>query len=202
VVAQFRHAPAKLINRTEKNHCESRNGFELIFYWNVLMTYAELISIAPFEWQAVGTSVLCGAIIGLERQVRGKPVGIRTSALITLGTYIFIAASMLVSNAATDPSRIIGQVITGIGFLGAGVMLARDGMVLGVTSAATIWSLAAIGVCIALGYDVVAIKLSIVIVVVLVGVDTMEDYSQVLRRGVHKKYQDWFESSKSDERQE
>jgi putative Mg2+ transporter-C (MgtC) family protein len=166
------------------------------------MTYAELISIAPFEWQAVGTSVLCGAIIGLERQVRGKPVGIRTSALITLGTYIFIAASMLVSNAATDPSRIIGQVITGIGFLGAGVMLARDGMVLGVTSAATIWSLAAIGVCIALGYDVVAIKLSIVIVVVLVGVDTMEDYSQVLRRGVHKKYQDWFESPKGDEKQE
>ena len=165
------------------------------------MTYAELISIAPFEWQAVGTGVLCGAIIGLERQIRGKPVGIRTSALITLGTYIFIAASMLVSTAATDPSRIIGQVITGIGFLGAGVMLARDGMVLGVTSAATIWSLAAIGVCIALGYDVVAIKLSIVIVVVLVGVDTMEDYSQVLRRGVHKKYQDWFESPKGDEKQ-
>jgi putative Mg2+ transporter-C (MgtC) family protein len=166
------------------------------------MTYAELISIAPFEWQAVGTSVLCGAIIGLERQIRGKPVGIRTSALITLGTYIFIAASMLVSTAATDPSRIIGQVITGIGFLGAGVMLARDGMVLGVTSAATIWSLAAIGVCIALGYDAVAIKLSIVIVVVLVGVDTMEDYSQVLRRGVHKKYQDWFESPKRNETQE
>ena len=166
------------------------------------MTYAELISIAPFEWQEVGTAILCGAIIGLERQIRGKPVGIRTSALITLGTYIFIAASMLVSTAATDPSRIIGQVITGIGFLGAGVMLARDGMVLGVTSAATIWSLAAIGVCIALGYDVVAIKLSIVIVVVLVGVDTMEDYSQVLRRGVHKKYQDWFESAKGDEKQE
>ena len=75
-------------------------------------------------------------------------------------------------------------------------------MVLGVTSAATIWSLAAIGVCIALGYDVVAIKLSIVIVVVLVGVDTMEDYSQVLRRGVHKKYQDWFESPKGNEKQE
>lgn len=166
------------------------------------MTYTELISIAPFEWQAVGTAVLCGAIIGLERQIRGKPVGIRTSALITLGTYIFIAASMLVSTAATDPSRIIGQVITGIGFLGAGVMLARDGMVLGVTSAATIWSLAAIGVCIALGYDAVAVKLSIVIVVVLVGVDTMEDYSQLLRRGVHKKYQDWFESPKRNDTQE
>src|SRR3954465_2608370 len=92
------------------------------------MTFAEIISIAPFEWQAVFTSIACGSIIGLERQLRGKPVGIRTSALIVLGTYIFIAASMLVSTSATDPSRIIGQVITGIGFLGAGVMLARDGV--------------------------------------------------------------------------
>lgn len=161
------------------------------------MTLAEIFSIEPFQWRAVGTSIVCGAIIGLERQLRGKPVGIRTAALIVLGTYIFIAASMLVSNSATDPSRIIGQVITGIGFLGAGVMLARDGMVLGVTSAATIWALASVGVCIAIGYDVIAIKLSIVVVSVLIGVDTMEDYSQVLTRGVHKKYQDWFEKSKS-----
>lgn len=164
------------------------------------MTFSEIISIAPFEWQAVLTSLACGGIIGLERQLRGKPVGIRTSALIVLGTYIFIAASMLVSmsNAATDPSRIIGQVITGIGFLGAGVMLARDGMVWGVTSAATIWTLASIGVCIAIGYDIIAIKLSLVVVFVLVGVDSMEDYSQALTRGVHKKYQDWFEKPRDD----
>ena len=166
------------------------------------MTFLDIISIAPFEWQAVGTSIACGSIIGLERQLRGKPVGIRTSALIVLGTYIFIAASMLVSNSATDPSRIIGQVITGIGFLGAGVMLARDGMVLGVTSAATIWSLASIGVCIAIGYDIVAIKLSIVVVFVLIGVDTMEDYSQLLTRGVHKKYQHWFDKTKSNHNSE
>lgn len=158
------------------------------------MDFATLVSIDPFRWRDVGTALICGTIIGIERQLRGKPVGIRTSALIVLGTYIFIAVSTFVSNSATDPSRIIGQVITGIGFLGAGVMLARDGMVLGVTSAATIWSLAAIGVCIGLGYDVVAIKLSIVVVFVLVGVDAMEDYSQILTRGVHRKYHDWFEA--------
>jgi putative Mg2+ transporter-C (MgtC) family protein len=167
------------------------------------MFFLDIISIAPFDWKAVGTSLLCGGIIGLERQLRGKPVGIRTSALIVLGTYIFIAASMLVSNATTtDPSRIIGQVITGIGFLGAGVMLARDGMVLGVTSAATIWSLASIGVCIAIGYDVIAIKLSLVVVFVLVGMDTLEDYSQSLTRGVHKKYHDWFDRSKDGDNRE
>lgn len=164
------------------------------------MTFTEIVSIDPFEWRAVLTSLACGGIIGLERQLRGKPVGIRTSALIVLGTYIFIAASMLVSNTATDPSRIIGQVITGIGFLGAGVMLARDGMVWGVTSAATIWSLASIGVCIAIGYDLIAIKLSLVVVFVLVGVDTMEDYSQALTRGVHKKYQDWFDKSHNEDK--
>jgi putative Mg2+ transporter-C (MgtC) family protein len=163
------------------------------------MDFLELVSIAPFNWPAVGTSLLCGTIIGLERQLRGKPVGIRTSALITLGTYIYVAISLSITNSATDPSRIIGQVITGIGFLGAGVMLARDGMVMGVTSAATIWTLASIGVCIGIGHDVVAIKLAIVVVFVLVGVDTMEDYSQTLTRGVHKKYQDWFDKTKSND---
>ena len=164
-----------------------------------------LLSVAPFEWAGIGTSLLCGSIVGIERQLRGKPVGIRTSSLITLGTYVFIAASLYVSGhmagpekVVTDPSRIIGQVITGIGFLGAGVMLARDGFVLGVTSAATIWVLAAIGVVVAIGYHLVAIKLSLVVIAVLVGVDLLEDYSQAFTRGVHKKYQDWRGRGKHD----
>jgi putative Mg2+ transporter-C (MgtC) family protein len=159
----------------------------------------QYLSIEPFSWHAIGTSILCGTIIGAERQLRGKPVGIRTSSLITLGTYIFIASSMVItgtdhegSRIVTDPSRIIGQVITGIGFLGAGVMLARDGFVLGVTSAATIWALASIGVCISIGYNLIAIKLSFVLIGVLVGVDILEDYSQSFTRGVHQKYKSWF----------
>lgn len=155
------------------------------------MNLTDLLSIAPFNWHSVGSALLCGTIVGLERQLRGKPVGIRTSALITLGTYVFIASSMVVATGATDPSRIIGQVITGIGFLGAGVMLARDGFVLGVTSAATIWALASIGVAIALDYQATAIKLSLIVVAVLVGVDILEDYFQALTHGVHKKYQTW-----------
>ena len=95
----------------------------------------------------------------------------------------------------TDPSRIIGQVITGVGFLGAGVMLARDGMVLGVTSAATIWVLAAIGVCIGIGLDLVAIKLSVLVVLVLVGIDVLENSSSAMRRGVHRTYNEWLNRS-------
>lgn len=169
-----------------------------------MVSFDAFIDILPFDWPSIGTALLCGTIIGAERQLRGKPVGIRTSSLITLGTYIFIASSLFAAahfsgpeKVVTDPSRIIGQVITGIGFLGAGVMLARDGFVLGVTSAATIWALASIGVVIAIGYNLVAIKLSLVVIAVLVGVDLLEDYSQAFTRGVHKKYQNWREKNKN-----
>ena len=155
------------------------------------MTLEDFLSIAPYSWTAIGTSIFCGSIVGLERQLRGKPVGIRTSSLIVLGTYIFVATSMLVAAAVTDPSRIIGQVITGVGFLGAGVMLAREGVVVGVTSAATIWTLASIGVCIAVIDSFVAVKLSLVLVAILSGVDHMEQYSTRFTRGVHNKYSDW-----------
>lgn len=150
-----------------------------------------LYSIAPFNWVAIGTTLLCGSIIGLERQLRGKPVGIRTSVLITLGTYVFIVLAESVSTTATDPSRAIGQVITGVGFLGAGVMLSRDGVVLGVTSAATIWALASLGVCIGTGHYLTAIKLSVLIIAVLVGVEILEKYFHGLTRGVHQKYRGW-----------
>jgi len=156
-----------------------------------LMNFESIVSIAPLEWHLVGTAILCGAIVGLERQIRGKPVGIRTSALIVLGTYVFVAISIHVSNTVSDPSRILGQVITGIGFLGAGVMLAKEGVVVGVTSAATIWALAAIGVCIPIVGPDIPVKLALVIVTVLYGVDLLEKYSSVFTRGVHSKYNNW-----------
>jgi putative Mg2+ transporter-C (MgtC) family protein len=111
----------------------------------------------------------------------------RTSALICIGTYIFIAITQHVANDITDPSRIIGQVITGIGFLGAGVILARQGMVVGVTSASAIWVLAAIGVVIGVGFPWLGVKLAILAVFVLVGVDSLESRFEPLQRGVHRK---------------
>ncbi|GIU41842.1 MgtC/SapB family protein [Shewanella algidipiscicola] len=158
------------------------------------MNLDALFSIDPFSWRSMTCAIICGVIIGLERQLRGKPVGIRTSALIVVGTYIFIAASMAISTSISDPSRIIGQVVTGIGFLGAGVMLAKEGVVVGVTSAAAIWALAAIGVCIAVIDPLVAIKLSLVVVAILYGVDVLEEYSSAFTRGVHSKYRKWRRS--------
>ncbi len=155
------------------------------------MTLTEFLSIDPLSWPAIAACLLCGSIVGLERQLRGKPVGIRTSSLIVLGTYVFIALSQAVTTDATDASRIIGQVVTGVGFLGAGVMLAKDGMVLGVTSAATIWALASIGICVAVASPLVGIKLALLVVAILVGVDILESYSSMLTRGVHARYSAW-----------
>ncbi len=151
----------------------------------------EWLSIDPLEWSGVAAAIVCGTIVGLERQIRGKPVGIRTSSLIVLGTYVFITIASFAANDMMDSSRIIGQVVTGIGFLGAGVMLAREGMVVGVTSAATIWALAAVGTVIPLASEAAAIKLSLVIVGILYGVDLLEDYSTALTRGVHSRYNGW-----------
>ncbi|MEN6575217.1 MAG: MgtC/SapB family protein [Phycisphaerales bacterium] len=148
-----------------------------------------ILDVSPLTWEALLCCFLSGAIVGLERQLRGKPVGVRTSTLICTGTYVFIAISQHVATGVTDPSRIIGQVVTGIGFLGAGVILTRQGMVVGVTSASAIWVLAAIGVVIGLGLPWLGVKLAVLAVVVLVGVDLLENQFESMQRGVHRKPQ-------------
>ncbi len=162
------------------------------------MTWINVLDIQPYSWLSIGTAIFCAAIIGLERQLRGKPVGIRTSSLITLGTYIFLATAFLLQGDNIDPSRVLGQVITGIGFLGAGVMLAKDGAVVGVTSAATIWILAAIGVMIATNHLASAVKFSLLVVAILYGVDFLESRVKVLTRGVHARVKSY--SSKKQEK--
>jgi putative Mg2+ transporter-C (MgtC) family protein len=145
----------------------------------------DMFSIAPLDWEALLCCFLSAVVIGLERQLQGKPVGMRTSALICIGTYVFVAMSWHVSNGVTDPSRIIGQVVTGIGFLGAGVMLAKDGSIIGVTSAAAIWILAAIGTTIGLGSHWLGVKLAILTEVILIGVSHLENTFEFMQRGVH-----------------
>ncbi|MFD2229467.1 MgtC/SapB family protein [Alkalimarinus sediminis] len=163
------------------------------------MTLKMLFDISPYDWESIGTAIFCGSIIGLERQLRGKPVGIRTSALITLGTYLFLSTAFMLEGDIIDPSRVVGQVITGIGFLGAGVMLSKEGVVVGVTSAASIWVLAAIGVIISTGTLVSAIKLSVLVVVILYGVDLLEEHTKAFSRGVHAKVRSFSAGRKQKE---
>ena len=139
-------------------------------------------------WIRICATILCGGIIGLERQLRGKPAGIRTSILICLGTQVFIFLGLTLQDKNGDAARVLGQVITGIGFIGAGVIMGKKNIVKGVTSAAIIWVLAGIGSAIGLGYIGIAVALTLVTVGVLIGVEMLESSFRKLRRGVHARH--------------
>ena len=134
-------------------------------------------------WLRLGTAILCGGIVGLERQLRGKAAGIRTSILICLGTQLFVALGASFAGDRVDPTRVLGQVVTGIGFVGGGVILAREGSIIGVTSAAVIWVLAALGSLIGLGHLLAALVLTLVTVGLLTGVELLESMFRRLREG-------------------
>ncbi|GAL37279.1 arginine/ornithine antiporter ArcD [Vibrio maritimus] len=107
--------------------------------------------------------------MGLERQTRGKPVGIRTAILIVSGTYLFMSMAVSLSPNTLDQARVLGQIITGVGFLGAGVMMTQDGKIHGVTSAAVIWVLAGLGMMIGLGHHKESVILTVLALTVLLG---------------------------------
>jgi putative Mg2+ transporter-C (MgtC) family protein len=155
----------------------------LNFITEMLANFDRLV--APLSWAGLASTFISGGIIGLERQLCGKPAGIRTSTLICMGTYIFVVTGSSVAGLSGDPSRVIGQVVTGIGFLGAGVILTREGVVLGVTSAATIWVLASIGVLAGEQRHASAIVMALLTVGILVGVNLLESAFSGLQRGVH-----------------
>ena len=137
----------------------------------------------PLFWQSLGTALLCGGLIGIERQLRGKAAGIRTSILICLGTSIFVEIGTSIDAPHVDPTRVIAQITSGIGFLGGGVILARKGLLTGVTTAAVIWVLAALGGLIGFGHLRAAIVLTLVTLAVLIGVELLEGMFRRLQQG-------------------
>ncbi|EJB8416997.1 MgtC/SapB family protein [Vibrio vulnificus] len=153
------------------------------------LTLDSLLNIEPFSWVALLCCAANGLLIGAERQTRGKPVGIRTSILIISGTYFFMSMAVYLSPNTLDQARVLGQIITGVGFLGAGVMMTQDGKIHGVTSAAVIWVLASMGMMIGLGLMQQSVIMTVLALTVLLGVDKAENRIQALRRGVHQKIQ-------------
>ena len=144
----------------------------------------DIFSIEPLSWIGIISTIISGIIVGLERQLSGKPIGMRTSSLICLGTYVFVVMGGFSLTDNSDSTRVIGQVITGIGFLGAGVIIAREGAVKGITSAAAIWVLAGIGVMIGLGKPFQGIKIAIITVIILTGIGFIEQRLKFLRKGI------------------
>lgn len=115
----------------------------------------------------VGVATILGAMLGLEREITGKPAGLRTHMLVAEGAALFIVASILLTeefggatalgNVSVDPSRIGSTIVTGVGFLGAGMILKARDRVYGLTTAAGIWVAAAIGTLAGSGYFIVSI---------------------------------------------
>ena len=117
-------------------------------------------------------SILCGGFIGLERELKHKPAGLRTNILICLGAMLFTWISAVMANTARpgvpgDPARVAAQIVTGIGFLGGGMIIQSGGSVSGLTSAATVWVVAAIGMCIGLGFPITAAIFTVTVFITL-----------------------------------
>ncbi len=100
----------------------------------------------------IGAALLAGLLIGVEREIRNKNAGLKTNALVALGSSVFVLVSLTFENEEyVDITRVIGQVVTGIGFIGAGVILHKGTFVRGLTTAATVWCSAGAGCLAAIG---------------------------------------------------
>ena len=134
----------------------------------------------------LGLATLLGGAIGLERELGGKPAGLRTNILICIGSVLYTHVSIAMVGGATDPTRVAGQIVTGVGFIGAGTILHARGAVVGLTSAATIWVVAAIGVALGSGFYLEGVGTTLVVLVVLSGLGRIEKLTdrQSLRRKV------------------
>ncbi len=132
-------------------------------------------------------AVLLGGVIGFERELAGKPAGLRTNILICVGAALLMDLSVRIGiteqgTRIGDPARIAAQVVSGVGFLGAGTIMQSQGMVTGLTSAATIWVVAAIGMSVGAGYYVEGIGAGLLVTFVLAGLGTLEHWVRRARR--------------------
>lgn len=124
-------------------------------------------------------AVICGGAIGLERELSGKAAGVRTNILICMGSVIYMSVSELmprIYGLPADPGRIAAQVVAGIGFIGAGSIIQSGTSVAGLTTAAVIWVVAALGLLIGIGYEGIAICFTVIVLLVLVGIARLEKY--------------------------
>ena len=110
---------------------------------------------------------VCGAIVGFEREKGHKAAGLRTQILICVGSAIFTVVSMSPALGGHEPARIAAQIVTGVGFLGAGSILRDRHQITGLTTAATIWTVSAIGIVVGAGYVTGGVMLSLGVLLVL-----------------------------------
>ena len=115
-----------------------------------------------------------GGAIGLERELSGKPAGLRTNILICVGATLFTVLSFRMSEGRGDPARVAAQILPGVGFIGAGTILHARGSISGLTSAATIWVVAAIGMALGASAYTEAVGTTLLVMLILAGLGYLE----------------------------
>src|SRR5579872_1663574 len=138
-------------------------------------------------------AMVLGGAIGVEREISGKPAGLRTNILICVGAALFTHLSIEIAEIGFSPdshpfgdtTRIAAQIVSGIGFLGAGAILHGEGAIIGLTTAATVWVVAAVGMAIGAGAYADATGATVVIVLILVGLRPFERRLMAKRRRIH-----------------
>lgn len=132
--------------------------------------------ISPMEIEIVLKLVIAaglGLLVGFEREMHRKPAGLRTHSLVCMGSTLFTIVSLSITGFNVDVSRVAAGVVAGIGFLGAGMIFRADERVRGLTTAAELWVLAAIGLAIGIGYYFAAIATTIIVLVILIPVKNL-----------------------------
>jgi putative Mg2+ transporter-C (MgtC) family protein len=112
-------------------------------------------------------AVILGALVGYEREIAGKPAGARTHGMVSLGAALFTVVSIYGFGGVGDPARIAAQIVTGIGFLGAGAILHQRGGVHGLTTAASLWVTAALGLAAGVGLIFIALIATLLVFLLL-----------------------------------
>ena len=121
-------------------------------------------------------AIVAGAVVGFEREMHDKPAGFRTNILICFGAALFTVMSMHFGEATgADGSRIAAQIVTGVGFLGAGTIIHFQANVLGLTTAATIWAVASVGMAFGAGEYVIGSIATLMTAGVLLGLSYVEE---------------------------
>jgi putative Mg2+ transporter-C (MgtC) family protein len=140
----------------------------------VLGDFRQLMPRPYCEIVLMATAFLCGALVGFEREKGHKAAGLRTLILICVGSAIFTVVSTSPAMGGHEPARIAAQIVTGVGFLGAGAILRDRHHISGLTTAATIWACSGIGMMVGAGYAAAGVVLSVAVLMVLGWVRRLE----------------------------
>ncbi len=125
-------------------------------------------------------ALVLGGVIGWERELQRMPAGFRTHALVSLGAAIFTVVSAYgLTGPQSDPTRIAAQIVSGVGFLGGGAILHHGGTVRGLTTAASLWAVAAVGMAAGAGLMIMA---AVSTILVIVGLEVFDRFERMLKR--------------------